>query len=459
MYRATTYCLAGSVGVALAAMSFAAFTTPPWPAPAYYGGTNKDARVSQVYSACVERSYAAFGFNAMTSTPRFIYEREACVRFKAFVVSAHTNFVDTTQAGTDSTFSAYFAAHPSADAPPVLSITQLLASVGAPTNYFEHTPWQQLNGGGYPISNAYTYGGYSELDYGWRYATNILAAMRATYSPAWWQDKTAVDDASEGSCGAECGTSDSVNDKFQLIQQYAGIQTTGGLFAVATGTNDAGAINDRCLAELPPPTYMAYSSANGFVFQDNDVIGWEADWQNVFTRPLGKPLVAVPAHMVPPRIDFYVRDVWWTLFCGYGIEGNPANTNANHTRLLWTAGDGGVGPIDLDEPTCDYGSPGTNLVAAFAQYAGGDAVFYDPWRGKVPTADDLKGAFDQGCVGTEFATGNNGLSLECYAQITDCTGPTVENEAQFRSTMTAPIVGEADDPLRVWAVVFWPFDY
>ena len=138
MFRAISFCLAGSLVVAIIAA--AAFTTPPWPSPSYYGGTNKDARVSQIYSAMVERSVACYGFVAVTSPPPYIYEREAVVRFKAFVASAVTNFVDLSQADSNGTFSAYFAANTNADDFPMLSITSLLAAVGAPTNYFERTP-------------------------------------------------------------------------------------------------------------------------------------------------------------------------------------------------------------------------------------------------------------------------------------------------------------------------------
>lgn len=460
MFRAISFCLAGSLVVAIIAA--AAFTTPPWPSPSYYGGTNKDARVSQIYSAMVERSVACYGFVAVTSPPPYIYEREAVVRFKAFVASAVTNFVDLSQADSNGTFSAYFAANTNADDFPMLSITSLLAAVGAPTNYFERTPWQQLNGGGYPITSSYCYGSFSELDYGWRYATNIVAMLRATAQPAYWQDSAITNDASQTACGSECSSFEAVTNAFHLITHFGGIQTTGGLFGVTDGrggSNASPALADRCLAEMPTPTYYAMSKVDGFMFAEQDVIGWFATWANVFIRPVARPIVSVPASSRPERVDYYVRDVWWTSFCGYPIELNQDNTNAPYRRLLWTAATNGVGPLDYDQPTCEYGA-GTNTDWAFAGGPGGAPLVYDPWFGKVPTADQLQdGLWGDGCPRTVFLSGNYGLPLDCYAAMIDCTGGTVENESQFRATLTEPIIGSAASGARANAVIFWPFAY
>ena len=105
----------------------------------------KEIRAWDVSRALEERR----GINndpAQAHPKYYRYERENIVNFKTYItddmsvgVWINTNFV------TNGTFIGYLEG---AGAFPTHTIEELLNSVSAPSNYFEYTPWRQLNGSG-----------------------------------------------------------------------------------------------------------------------------------------------------------------------------------------------------------------------------------------------------------------------------------------------------------------------
>lgn len=181
-----------------------AFTSPPWPStdPEYSSGTNKDVRVWQVYSSIVERVEAA-GVTNYAAPQFYIYEREECIRYKAWVASNCQYFLNTSMAPGGS-YDTWFSVNPGLPFPR-WTITGIVAYLSLPTNYFTQTPWQQLSGCGWEITNEWTASGFSELDYGWKYATNIMAVLVWTeFNPHWY----GANSGESIDCEIECDTRD-----------------------------------------------------------------------------------------------------------------------------------------------------------------------------------------------------------------------------------------------------------
>lgn len=63
---------------------------------------------------------------------------------------------------------------------PLHTVTGLLAHVGAPTNYFEYTPWRPLDDQSFGEVTAQTAPGYTTTDYGWKYMRPILVNLKWT---------------------------------------------------------------------------------------------------------------------------------------------------------------------------------------------------------------------------------------------------------------------------------------
>lgn len=163
-----------------ATSAFAGWTTPPFPTPDYFRTDDaKMDRMWQVWSASVERAWAA-GITNPATAPAYRKERQFLVDWKKWVTNAMRSYADQTVFfGSGQT---NFHTMPYIKALSHDMVIDWIDGAGAriPTNYFEYTPWRQLNGEGIPLSNANTQVGYSTLDYGYVHVTNILAMMTWT---------------------------------------------------------------------------------------------------------------------------------------------------------------------------------------------------------------------------------------------------------------------------------------
>ncbi|MFH0880055.1 MAG: hypothetical protein V2A34_10120, partial [Lentisphaerota bacterium] len=61
---------------------------------------------------------------------------------------------------------------------PMYTVTGLLARVGAPTNYFDYTPWRPLDENSQGVENSNTLPGFTTADYGWKYIKPLLTNLR-----------------------------------------------------------------------------------------------------------------------------------------------------------------------------------------------------------------------------------------------------------------------------------------
>ena len=122
-------------------------------------------------------------------------------------ISAFTGFVDVAKSSVSSNWTLI---PPSSwqIAPPVIGTrTSLLAKAGAPTNWFDFTPYRQLDGNGIAFTNSDTQAGFSELDYGYKYVRAIITNIVWTFVDTETDDGFAqhaepIDDTSPGWPGA-----------------------------------------------------------------------------------------------------------------------------------------------------------------------------------------------------------------------------------------------------------------
>ena len=79
----------------------------------------------------------------------------------------------------------------------VLTYTSALGNASMPTNWFDHTPWRQLSGCGIAYTNADTLAGFSDLDYGWKHVTNLMAELTMTIHAPSYEDGLPAMDSGE----------------------------------------------------------------------------------------------------------------------------------------------------------------------------------------------------------------------------------------------------------------------
>ncbi len=60
---------------------------------------------------------------------------------------------------------------------PLMTVTGLLAYVGAPTNYFNYTPWRPLDDQSEGVTNSYTAYGFTTTDYGWKFMKPMITTL------------------------------------------------------------------------------------------------------------------------------------------------------------------------------------------------------------------------------------------------------------------------------------------
>ena len=116
----------------------------------------KDLRGWDAYHAVLERAevhdVVKVGIGAFNDFGFYRDERQNLVNAKTLLADSGSDtlvpkFVDFYKMDTNGTFDTYFSTS-SVRSLPTLDITNVLNAVGAPSNYFEYTPYRQLGGGG-----------------------------------------------------------------------------------------------------------------------------------------------------------------------------------------------------------------------------------------------------------------------------------------------------------------------
>lgn len=193
--KSTICSLALAIFTWFAPSARAAWDTNAWPSWQHPRGDAIQTRMWQTYSASVERamaistnyalpphpvtwrtnqSYALL--NGYSTNSLYRHEREWLAAWKSWVTNAVTNYVNRTGRETDETVHGW---------PEITALDQLYICewLDIPTNYWTQTPWRQLDGAGNAQTSSWTQAGYSNLDYGWKPVTQILAMLTWTLKP------------------------------------------------------------------------------------------------------------------------------------------------------------------------------------------------------------------------------------------------------------------------------------
>ncbi len=158
-------------------------------------------RQKEVYSATVERAGAAF-YAPTVDSPAWFSQRLNLKRYKGVLRTIIPNYVNHHLTNASGNFNDWMLT--GTNLPPMLTITQVLDRVNAPSNYLDYTPWFNLNGRGRNTNDTsvgYPYGGtntktgqggdyfpagrstWYSTDYGWIYMRAILSELYTTRYP------------------------------------------------------------------------------------------------------------------------------------------------------------------------------------------------------------------------------------------------------------------------------------
>ena len=248
------------------------------------GATNyvKDAWAAHARTAAVERA-TLLGITGPQTNRFFRFERTNLQNIKDWVATTCVYFVDTTVA-TNDLLDGWFSANQSSNTPPFWTKDTLEAAVGAPTNYFDTTPWRALSS--------------TNTALGWHYLDDALNQMRWiwTGSGLAWDTADATNSWGGGDTAGFGGGSFSWADAI----------------ASATGTVESPPpIYDFGTDGVPPAWYwQAYADTNNADHR----AAWAAIWS---------PLRAVNAYTgTPALVDAYVK---WGTYGDYGASGDVFN--------------------------------------------------------------------------------------------------------------------------------------
>jgi len=139
----------------------------------------KDIRGLDGYLSCLERWYALDGANTEANYPGtrprwYRWERANLVAAKGFLKPRVSSFVDRRTAVSNQWDNA-------ADIT-MWTVTGLCAYVSAPTNYFEWTPWRQLNGAGTNLPRV--------VDCSWTITTTNTSVITQAVIDVWGGSRT-----------------------------------------------------------------------------------------------------------------------------------------------------------------------------------------------------------------------------------------------------------------------------
>ncbi|MFH0907344.1 MAG: hypothetical protein V1929_01095 [bacterium] len=147
----------------------------------------------------------------------------------------------------------------------MLSATELIGHIAAPANYFDYSPWRPLNGDADQYTNEHTAAGFTVADYGWRSASNMVAAMRWTAIIGQWDCPSGENCASNNYGVYQSYVLPSAWGKKTI--SFAGPQLTNGGYG-------------PCCAiwpiDNPVSTSTGWGSAYGYIKATNLVAGYSA---------------------------------------------------------------------------------------------------------------------------------------------------------------------------------------
>lgn len=239
----------------LGLLTLASFSTPPWPSADYITGRNYE-KAQQVYSGLVERGWACYVTAHNQQEPsRWSTDRRNLTRAKAGLRAMLTTEVwlaiaSVTCSGTVD----------------VLDEVDLLNMSGAPTNWFDVTPWA----------------GLSTDTNGWRLWENILTNVVYTYSMdtglqearSWSACHIDTDCLTWGSETAELQTPD-----YPIGPSWSGFvkwTDAGAMFGEYRKTRFKGGIFVTTNA-MPRPTLTAFAPEN-YASDNTDLICTMYPW-------------------------------------------------------------------------------------------------------------------------------------------------------------------------------------
>lgn len=143
-------------------------------------GSPKDIWVGDHYHALFERARSA-NRTPPASPVWYRSERTMLVLYKGWIFSNCSSFLNPYLRDADGSYSTSIAATAYGDYTSLVwTVTGLMASVSAPTNYLANTPWRDLAGSIAGRTDTYAYGSFTLADYGWKWLRPVVSQLYIT---------------------------------------------------------------------------------------------------------------------------------------------------------------------------------------------------------------------------------------------------------------------------------------